>query len=342
MSHGTAIAARTSRRPITSAISHRTSRATEAMVEFAAPSLQACRGRAFDALRDVGFEIPQGEAVGIIGRNGAGKSTLLKILSRITEPTAGARRAARPRRQPARGGHRLPPRAHRPREHLPERRASSACARREIARQFDEIVDFAEVEQFLDTPVKRYSQRHVRAAGVRRRRPPRARDPARRRGARGGRRRRSSASAWARCARSPQRRPHRAVREPPDAHGAQRCTSALFLQAGRLAFHGDVDTAMQRYRETFEDHAIAQLEASRRPGSGRLRADTVRVSKAASIGGAQGGHDPVPSGPATSAVLRSCHVTDANGVTVVQCDSRLVGTWLDPEVPHELSSRSTT
>ena len=99
----------------------------------------------------------KGEVLGVIGRNGAGKSTLLKLLSRITPPTKGEVRALRPGRQPARGRHRLPSRAHRPRERLPQRRRSSACARKEIDRQFDEIVDFAGVEQFLDTPVKRYS-----------------------------------------------------------------------------------------------------------------------------------------------------------------------------------------
>ena len=59
------------------------------------------------ALKDVSFEIQRGEAVGIIGRNGAGQSTLLKILSRITEPTDGARDDQGPRGQPAGGGHRL-------------------------------------------------------------------------------------------------------------------------------------------------------------------------------------------------------------------------------------------
>ena len=94
--------------------------------------------------------------VGIIGRNGAGKSTLLKILSRITEPTDGPSATPRPRRLAARGRHRLSSRADRPREHLPERR-DPRHDRAEIARKFDEIVAFAEVEQFIDTPVKRYS-----------------------------------------------------------------------------------------------------------------------------------------------------------------------------------------
>ena len=98
-----------------------------------------------------------GEVVGIIGRNGAGKSTLLKVLSRITEPTTGQVASLRPRRQPARSRHRLPSRADRAREHLPERRDPRHDDAPRSSRKFDEIVAFAEVEKFIDTPVKRYS-----------------------------------------------------------------------------------------------------------------------------------------------------------------------------------------
>jgi lipopolysaccharide transport system ATP-binding protein len=108
------------------------------------------------ALKDVSFEVHQGEVFGIIGRNGAGKSTLLKILSRITEPTCG-RVTLRGRTasllevgtgfQPELSG----------RENIFLNGAILGMRRGEIHKKFDEIVAFAEVEKFIDTPVKRYS-----------------------------------------------------------------------------------------------------------------------------------------------------------------------------------------
>ncbi len=110
----------------------------------------------FWALRDVSFDVKQGDVVGIIGRNGAGKSTLLKVLSRITEPTTG-RAVIRGRIasllevgtgfHPELSG----------RENIFLNGAILGMTRAEIARKFDEIVAFAEVERFLDTQVKHYS-----------------------------------------------------------------------------------------------------------------------------------------------------------------------------------------
>ena len=110
----------------------------------------------FWALKDVDFDIQKGDVVGIIGRNGAGKSTLLKILSRITEPTAGEINLY------GRVGSLLEVGTgfHAEltgRENIFLNGAILGMNRREIARHFDAIVDFAEVENFLDTPVKRYS-----------------------------------------------------------------------------------------------------------------------------------------------------------------------------------------
>ncbi|HEY9611276.1 MAG TPA: ABC transporter ATP-binding protein, partial [Allocoleopsis sp.] len=110
----------------------------------------------FWALKDVSFEIKQGDRVGIIGRNGAGKSTLLKILSRITEPTKG-RISIRGRvaslLEVGTGFHQELT----GRENIYLNGAILGMSKVEINRKFDEIVAFAEVDKFLDTPVKRYS-----------------------------------------------------------------------------------------------------------------------------------------------------------------------------------------
>jgi lipopolysaccharide transport system ATP-binding protein len=110
----------------------------------------------FWALRDVNFDIQAGEAIGIIGRNGAGKSTLLKILSRITSPTTGEvrlRGTVASLLEVGTGFHSELS----GRENIFLNGAIMGMSRAEVRARFDEIVAFAEVDKFLDTPVKRYS-----------------------------------------------------------------------------------------------------------------------------------------------------------------------------------------
>lgn len=110
----------------------------------------------FWALKDVSFEIQQGDRVGIIGRNGAGKSTLLKILSRITEPTSGSISIKGRVASLLEVGTGFHPELT-GRENIFLNGAILGMSKAEIKRKFDEIVAFAEIEKFLDTPVKRYS-----------------------------------------------------------------------------------------------------------------------------------------------------------------------------------------
>jgi lipopolysaccharide transport system ATP-binding protein len=120
------------------------------------PIVQGDEVEEFWALNDVSFEIGRGDRVGIIGRNGAGKSTLLKILSRITEPTKGRvtiSGRASSLLEVGTGFHQELS----GRENIFLNGAILGMTQREILRKFDEIVSFAGIEKFLDTPVKRYS-----------------------------------------------------------------------------------------------------------------------------------------------------------------------------------------
>ncbi|MCG3154494.1 MAG: Vitamin B12 import ATP-binding protein BtuD [bacterium] len=138
---------------------------TDAMIAPFRRAASLLRGQASDAaelnetiwaLQDVSFEVKQGEVIGVIGRNGAGKSTLLKILSRITEPTKGYAEIYGRVGSLLEVGTGFHPELT-GRENIFLNGAILGMRRREIERKFDEIVAFAEIEKFIDTPVKHYS-----------------------------------------------------------------------------------------------------------------------------------------------------------------------------------------
>jgi len=108
------------------------------------------------SLKDLNFEIQQGEAVGIIGRNGAGKSTLLKLLSRVTAPTRGYIKGNGRIASLLEVGTGFHPELT-GRENIFLNGTILGMRKREISRKFDEIVDFSGIEKYIDTPVKRYS-----------------------------------------------------------------------------------------------------------------------------------------------------------------------------------------
>lgn len=143
-------------------ISHQTKAAYGTLKDDFANLLKKPLGRSdeeseiFWALKDVSFEVNQGEAFGIIGKNGSGKSTLLKILSKIVEPTSGTARLTGKVASMLEVGTGFHPELT-GRENIYFNGSMIGMSRKEIERKFNEIVDFSGVEKFLDTPVKFYS-----------------------------------------------------------------------------------------------------------------------------------------------------------------------------------------
>jgi lipopolysaccharide transport system ATP-binding protein len=334
MTDGSAISARGLGKSYRIASGGRPNRATEALVQRLRHPLHRTTYEEFEALADVDLDIPWGEAVGIVGRNGAGKSTLLKILTRITAPSSGRVVLGGRVGSLLEVGTGFHPELT-GRENVYLNGTLLGMRRKEIQRRFDEIIDFAGVERFLDTPVKRYSSgMYVRLAfsvAAHLETEILAIDEVLAVG--DAEFQAKSLAKMREAARS-----GRTVLYV--SHQAQTvtalCTSALFLDRGRLTFQGPVEEALAEYRRTFTSFQTSQQDPERRAGTGELRLTEAQIAEETM--------DPTSDKVIEFAVganpdlvgqyFVSCHVNDANGNVVVQCDSRLVGMWLDPSSPQ--------
>ncbi|QAY69012.1 polysaccharide ABC transporter ATP-binding protein [Xylanimonas protaetiae] len=315
---------------------YRPSTITEAVIERAKHPFRRAEYEEFLALDDVSFEVPWGEAVGIVGRNGAGKSTLLKLLTRVTAPSKG--RVELHGRigsllEVGTGFHgELTGR-----ENIFLSGSLLGMRRKEIRRQFDSIVDFSGVEKFLDTPVKRYSSgMYVRlafAVAAHLETEILAIDEVL---AVGDAEFQAKSLAKMRDVAKDGRTVLYVSHQMQTVTAL--CTSAIYLEHGRIGYYGTVEGALERYRKSFASFAARNADPARRPGNGELRATEVRVSEDAFEPAADKvieirvGDNPELLGQ----YFVSCHVNDENGVVVAQCDSRNVGVWLDPAAPQEI------
>jgi lipopolysaccharide transport system ATP-binding protein len=287
----------------------------------------------FWALKDVSFEVHEGEVVGIIGRNGAGKSTLLKILSRITEPTAGRVTLNGRVASLLEVGTGFHPELT-GRENIYLNGSILGMGRAEIGRKFDEIVAFAEVEKFLDTPVKRYSSGmgvrlgfavaahlepeilvvdEVLAVG--------------------------DAEFQKKCLgkMSEVAKGGRTVLFVSHNMHAVRslCQRGVVLRRGGVEFDGPAAGAIDCYLAGLEQPPDAGARSDRRPGSGEWRftgADTSRPTY--QVG------EPIeckfnarPTKASAGTAFLSGLLTDQNGSPISQFDSRLVGVWVGGDQP---------
>jgi lipopolysaccharide transport system ATP-binding protein len=300
------------------------------------PLRGAAQRETFWALKDVSLDVHRGDVVGVIGRNGAGKSTLLKILSRITEPTAGEvdlygrvgslLEVGTGFHQELTG-----------RENIFLNGAILGMTRGEIRRQFDAIVDFAGVDKFLDTPVKRYSSgMYVRLA--------------------------FAVAAHLSCdimlvdevlAVGDAQFQQKCLGKMKEVASAGRtvlfvshnmhsiatlCSQAMLLSEGRLVTFGPTGAAISAYAESVAGQTETIESSDRRRGSGEYRFAEVRPAKASFQSDEEKSFRfriERRRGRQTGGFFIGAHVLDALGQILFQCDSRMVSEWLQDAPGYE-------
>ena len=284
----------------------------------------------FWALNDITFDVNRGDVVGIIGRNGAGKSTLLKILSRITKPSKGEIHLHGRVGSLLEVGTGFHPELT-GRENIYLNGAILGMRKPEIRKHFDAIVDFSGVEQFLDTPVKRYSSgMYVRLAfavaahleseilivdevlAV------------------------GDAEFTRKCLGKMQDVSKSGRTVLFVSHQMQSvnvlCNKAMYLEHGVCKFSGDVATAIEHYMKSFKNPESAAVDPQRRPGSGEYRFAKVEPAKEFFTCGEEKviKFEIKRFKPYASPAWVSCHIYDPTGAAVIQADSETTEFWFGP------------
>lgn len=313
------------------------STAAEAVLQRLRHPLQRAQYEEFRALDEVSFEIPRGEAVGILGRNGAGKSTLLKLLTRVAAPTRGRIELAGRVGSLLEVGTGFHPELT-GRENVFLNGTLLGMRKSEIKQRFDEIVAFSGVEKFLDTPVKRYSSgMYVRlafAVAAHLDTEILAVDEVLAVG---------DAEFQAKCLDRMRSVAAEGRTVLYVSHQVQTvktlCTSAIFLEHGKLVMHGSVDDAIELYQTSRDRVAISQTDIDRRPGSGEVRITSATVSSPLYRTTEPKTIEFLVSANADyiGKYFVSCHINDRHGTTILQCDSRVSGLWLDPAQEQKLA-----
>lgn len=313
------------------------STAAEAVLQRLRHPLQRAQFEEFRALDEVSFEIPRGEAVGILGRNGAGKSTLLKLLTRVAAPTRGRIELAGRVGSLLEVGTGFHPELT-GRENVFLNGTLLGMRKSEIKQRFDEIVAFSGVEKFLDTPVKRYSSgMYVRlafAVAAHLDTEILAVDEVLAVG---------DAEFQAKCLDRMRTVAAEGRTVLYVSHQVQTvktlCTSAIFLEHGRLVMHGSVDDAIELYQTSRDRVAISQTDIERRPGTGEVRITSATVSSPLYKTTEPKTIEFLVSANADyiGKYFVSCHINDAHGTTILQCDSRVSGLWLDPAQEQKIA-----